>query len=198
MSNKKTIALSILAVASIIAIASTATYAYFKIPVHGEFSDTSVQTSKFSVETNVNTVPGLNEKLTIIDESDISTKASTIDFTVKSTSTNDSNGEFAVYLKDLEISKNLISQYLKWDILVDGIKVQSGGFDTLSTKGVLISQTETNNTYSTFYLGTGINLADDQVKNVTVRIYLLNDPTVNQISLIDGYLSCKAGVEIYK
>ncbi|MBE6161793.1 MAG: hypothetical protein E7158_06210, partial [Firmicutes bacterium] len=200
MKNKKLkiIALSIL----LVTLIGAATYAYFELESEAtNKTETKVQTSTFDIETSLTNLDGINAKdIPLINEEEIDTKAVTLDFDVKSLARTKLPGKFNIYLKDVEITNNFISEYFKWQLVMDGNVIGSGDFSDINTKGTPDSnKTNTNSKsyFSNYYIKQGINFNGFNKSNLSLKIYLLN-AEVNQNSLLNGNLKAKVAVEAYQ
>ncbi|MBE6161810.1 MAG: hypothetical protein E7158_06300 [Firmicutes bacterium] len=194
----KIIALSIL----LVTLIGAATYAYFELESEAtNKTETKVQTSTFDIETSLTNLDGINAKdIPLINEEEIDTKAVTLDFDVKSLARTKLPGKFNIYLKDVEITNNFISEYFKWQLVMDGNVIGSGDFSDINTKGTPDSnKTNTNSKsyFSNYYIKQGINFNGFNKSNLSLKIYLLN-AEVNQNSLLNGNLKAKVAVEAYQ
>ena len=161
-------------------------------------TETGIETGDASIETSLTSVSAINvNNLQLIDASEAATSAPSLDFTVKGTS----GGKFNVYLKDVAISTNMINQAFKWELVMDGSVIESGDFSDILTNGVVDTtntSTEQMKYFSRYTLKSNIPFNGNNTSNVTVRIYLLNDPVNDQSSLLGGTFANKVAVEATK
>lgn len=198
MKNNKFLIISVLAVGIFICATAGITYSFFRIPINGEQTSSIIESGKIKITSNIESVPGINAMLYLIEENEKNVKAENISFEV--TSAADSvDGRFDVYLKDIVISKNLINQYFKYEVLANGVVVSSGDFKNIEINGIAstTANTATTNYYSRYNIAKGIEITSNETKNVVIRVYLQNDSNVDQNGLMNGSFSCKAGLEMY-
>ena len=118
---KKYLIISIVLVVSIAIIGMSLSYAYFAInfmnPTDGKTVPDN-KAAKLNVTSDVNDAEAISTKnLALIEASDVDKEAETVKFTV--TNNEDSiPADYDINLVDLELSKNLLSQYFKWKVVV--------------------------------------------------------------------------------
>lgn len=198
--NKYTI-MCIVFVVALITLAFSISFAYIKLETAGETTETKIKTGTFEIETSLETVNSLNAtNMMLINEDEIEEKANSLTFTAKADSSNTSTGEFAIYVKDVTISKGLIDKNFKWQLLQDGKIVGNGSFENIDSDGVASSSktnTDDINYYDTYYLIKDIPFNGTEESSLELRIYLLNDSAVNQSNLMNGTFECRVGIEGY-
>ncbi len=199
--NTKNYILAILLVLSIVALVASFTYAFFLTDTPGEVTQTKIESGTFDIATSLTNLSGINAtNMTLLEESEITEKSNKINFTVQSKSSTNNAGRFNIYLKDITISTGMINSSFKYQILMDGNIIQNGDFSRLNTLGIIsTSKTSTDaiKYYDNLVLASAIDFDDFNESEIEIRVYLLNDNTVNQNDLMNGNFSCKVGVEAY-
>ena len=188
-------------VIALITLTFSVSFAFARPKVLGNTSETSIKTATFDIETSLDNLSALEaNNMTLLNADEIELNSEKINFTVKSTATTEDAGKFGVYLKEITISNGLIDSNFKWDILMDGVVVKSGNFKDIGTKGIKSTTKEDTDSikyFDSFYLTTGLIFNGFEESDITLRIYLLNDSTVNQNNLMNGKFECKVAVEAY-
>lgn len=188
-------------VISLIVIAFSISYAIAKPDVFGNPTETIINTSTFDIETSLDSLNNFSaSNMSLLNTSEIEENAPKIEFTVKSKSATDNAGKFNIYIKDISISNGLIDSNFKWDLIMDGNVIKSGNFSDIETKGVIsttIENLENVKHFDSYYLATGISFNNFQQSSLVLRVYLLNDSTLNQNNLMNGNFECKVAVEAY-
>ena len=195
-------ALIVIFAVALIVSAFNVSFSYYVAKVEGTPTKTNVKAATFDFETSLTNLSGLKAtNLDLINENEIEAKSTKLNFTVQSKAITKSVGKFNIYLKDIAISKNLITDGttdFKWQVLMDNEIIATGNFSDLKTKGTASETPDTDTTsyYSRYYLKEGINFKGLNQSTISVRVYLLNT-TGNQNYLMNGTFECKVGVEAY-
>jgi len=199
--RNKYMIMCIVFVVALITIAVSISFAYIKLNVTGDTTETKIETGTYDIETSLSSVTAFNAtNMVLINEEEIEEKAESISFTVKPKNTNSKAGKFNVYLKDISISNGLIDSSFKWQILMDGKVIDSGDFSTIESKGIkstTVNDTETMKYYDSFDLKSNIEFNGFNESSIEIRVYLLNDSTINQNNLMNGTFQGKVGIEAY-
>lgn len=186
-------------VVSLIVLAFSGTYAYFTVNFTGETTTTTAKTGVFKVESSLERASAIkNSRMVLISENEKNSKAEKLEFTITSKSETTVDGKYNVYLQDIQLSKNMYSKYLKWELLRENQIISSGDFADVSRKDTEQSNEEANaNTIAEdFKLNeNAISLTKKTTDHLIFRIWLENDPNVNQISLANGTFSGKLYIE---
>lgn len=187
------IIISIMLVLSIIVVGISTSYAYFKASIIGNSTQTHIKSDTFDIKSTLDKTSSLSfSNMKLIDESEIGTLAQVLTFDIKSLANNSNKGYFDIYIKDMTISNNLISEYFKYQILLDNKLITTGNFKAI-TAGV-----GTQTSVSKYVLKNNIAFNDGNNHTVKVRFYLLNDNNVNQINLMNSTVNFKVGINAYK
>lgn len=203
ISNKKYIIICCVFVVSLMIIAMSISFAYLKLDVSGveNATETKIETGTFDIKTSLTNVNAINAtNIMLINEDEIEAKANSISFTVQAASTTNKAGKFNIYLKDIVISKGMIDSNFKWQLLMDGKIIGDGNFANIENDGIVSStntNTDTINYYDTFYLKEDIEFNGFNESSLELRVYLLNDSSVNQNNLLNGTFEAKIGIEGY-
>lgn len=188
-------------VVALIVLAVSGTYAYYTTAITGTPTKTEIKSGVFKVDTSLESVSAiLNTKMKLIDSANKGTQAEKLTFTVKSPSDATVDGNYYIYLKDIHLSKNLYTKYLKWELEKDGTVVASGDFSS-ATRSDSVTSGEADNVVTTvnnIQLNTNpIRLAKKESHTLVYRMWLENDPNVNQISITNGSFSGRLYLEAF-
>lgn len=203
LSNKKYFIICCVFVVSLAIIAMSISFAYIKLEISGieNVTETKIETGTYDIKTSLTSASAFNvTNMMLINESEIETKANSISFTAQAASTTNKPGKFNIYLKDVVISKGLIDVNFKWQLLMDDKIVGNGSFNDIEVNGVAsttTANTDTVNYYDMFYLKEAIDFNYFNESTLELRVYLLNDSTLNQNNLLNGTFECKVGIEGY-
>ena len=203
--NKRNITKLIILIVSLMVLGFSGAYAYFTTAITGEPSLTKAKSGIFEIKSSLEKTSAINNKrMVLINEDQIKEKADSLTFTVTNTEKSMLDGEFSIYLKDIKLSKNLYSGYLKWELLdEDGKILYSGDFSSVERKDDE-EEGEASN-YITDVEDIELNKVEDETisfkiaKNTTqtftFRMYLLNDLSKNQIELTEGSFKGRLYIE---
>lgn len=196
--NKQLFKVMILVV-SLMVLAFSGTYAYFTINFTGEPTTTTAKSGVFKVESSLENASRINNQhLFLISEDEKSTLADKITFTITSTNESTVDGTFNIYLKDINLSKNLYSKYLKWELLKGNEIVDSGNFSNAVRMDPEEANEEKNKVTSVGDIKLNqkaLALPKNTTFTYTFRMYLLNDETKNQIELTEGSFAGRLYIE---
>lgn len=189
----------IILVVALIVLGISTTYAYFTARITGEPTTTSIKAGNLKIESNLESVSAINNtKIRLIDESEKTTSAEKVTFYVKSTSDSTVDAKYYIYLKDIKLTKNLYSNYFKWELLKNGVVINSGNFGS-AIRTNAITDGEANNVSTTAediaLNSEAITLAKNTSDTIVFRIWLENDSNINQIELTNGSFSGKLYLE---
>ncbi len=201
MNNKSNYAKGIVLTIALIVIGVSVTYAYFTSNITGNAQDTSLQAGTLRIETNLDSdsISAINNtKLHLIESTDIEKSSEKVEFYVKNNTESNVNAAYDIYLTDIELSKNLYSEYFKWELLKGTTSIGSGTFETV-TRTDTPELNEANTVVTTverIKLNTNkITITPDTTDNLTFRIWLENNNGVNQIDLTNGKFSGRLYLE---
>ena len=196
-------------VVALIVLAFSSTYAYFASTIN-EPSITSATSATFEVESTLDTSSAIhNKRMVLIEKDEIPTKADSLEFTVTSKETSNVDGQLTITLTDIQISKNLKSKYFNWELLKKEqnsetlTEVAKGTFESVTEKsGTTVTSPEGTDPEKTLVALEDIKLGENPIpfkqKETTTfvfRLYLLNNPNENQISLTEGSFSGRLYLE---
>lgn len=200
--KKNSFAKVMILVVSLIVIGVSGTYAYYTISM-SEPSKTSAKAGVFKVESSLETTSAINNsKIRLIDNAEKEVKAEKVTFTVTSLSESTVDGEYYIYLKDILLSKNLYTNYLHWELLQNNVVKASGDFGDVASKRTdtpvageadnvvtSISEIKLNET--------GLHLNKGTKDTLIFRMWLENDPDVNQIAITNGSFAGRLYLEAF-
>ena len=192
---KNTVLISVLVV-SIIVIGISLSFAYFTMSIQGSSDTGNNQAAILNVTTTLTTADAINAtSLAIIDGSEYLTKAESIEFTVTNNTDSNVNALYTINMTDITISKNMLSQYFKWALVInsDTGNAITGSFQDLSLAD------EGNTDTSTVTIGSKVLIADENARSlsiggtdtITLYLWLENDNNVDQLYLTNGTFSGK-------
>ena len=192
---KNTVLISVLVV-SIIVIGISLSFAYFTMSIQGSSDTGNNQAAILNVTTTLTTADAINAtSLAIIDGSEYLTKAESIEFTVTNNTDSNVNALYTINMTDITISKNMLSQYFKWALVInsDTGNAITGSFQDLSLAD------EGNTDTSTVTIGSKVLIADENARSlsigatdtITLYLWLENDDNVDQLYLTNGTFSGK-------
>lgn len=193
-SNKRQITKVLILVVALMVIAFSGTYAYFTNNFVGKPTTTTAISGVFDVESSLETTSTIqNRRMVLIHVNDTQDQreelADKLTFTVTSTENSTVDGEFNLFLKDIKLSKNLYSKYLKWELLKGNEIINSGDFANVERVDTPVEDEEDKavTDVKIFQLNKEtLSLPKNTTQNFTFRMYLLDDPTRNQIELTNG------------
>lgn len=192
--NKRQVTKVFILVIALMVIAFSGTYAYFTNNFIGKPSTTTVTSGVFKVTSSLENASAIrNRRMVLIHVNDTQDQreelADRLTFTVTSTEESTVDGEFNLYLKDIKLTKNLYTKYLKWELLSDGTIIDSGSFENVERTDTAVEGEEEKaiTDVKEFQLNTNaLSLPKNTTQTYTFRMYLLDDPNRNQIELTDG------------
>lgn len=192
--NKRQVTKVFILVIALMVIAFSGTYAYFTNNFIGKPSTTTVTSGVFKVTSSLENASAIrNRRMVLIHVNDTQDQreelADRLTFTVTSTEESTVDGEFNLYLKDIKLTKNLYTKYLKWELLSDGTIIDSGSFENVERTDTAVEGEEEKaiTDVKEFQLNTNaLSLPKNTTQTYTFRMYLLDDPNVNQIELTEG------------
>lgn len=195
---KKQLVMVGLLVLAIVVIGVSGAYAFYVNNPTGN-ADVDKKAAKFEMETTLNSSSAINvTSMVLIDSADVASKSTKFNFTVTNKSISTVDGLYQIILTDISLTKNLYSQYFKWELLGDNVSLATGNFSTATRtsapevdEDARIVTTAANITLNT----TAFQLAPGVSKNLELRVWLENDSSVNQIDLTSGNFSGKLAVE---
>lgn len=200
--KKNSLAKVMLLVVSLIVIGVSGTYAYFTLTM-SEPAVTSAKSGVFKVESSLDTTNAINNtKIRLIDNAEKETKSEKVTFTVTSLDESTVDGEYYIYLKDILLSKNLYTSYLHWELLQNGeVKAQGNFGDVASKRTDTPIADEADNVVTSLseikLNETGLRLIKKAKDTLIFRMWLENDPDVNQIAITNGSFSGRLYLEAY-
>jgi hypothetical protein len=198
-SNKSGILKVLVLVVSLVVLAFSATYAYYTTSITGDSSETVLKSGKLEITTNLESVSAINNSnIILINASEKEEKADSVTFYISNPSTSTIDAKYYVYLTDINLSKNLYSEYFKWELLKNDEVVNSGTFKNASRK-TEISEDEENNVLTTSediqLNSSALYISPNTTDTLVFRLWLENDDSKNQIELTEGSFSGKLYLE---
>lgn len=189
-------------VLSIMILGISVSYAYFSANIVGGSDTDENQVGKFNVTTTLTSGGAINAtSLAIIDGSEYLTKAESIGFTVTNTAESTVRAKYAINLTDITISKNILSKYFKWAIVVnsDTATAITGDFQdiSLATEGTSDTTTVTIDSKVLVSEENALELDMGATDTLTFYLWLENDNSVNQLYLTNGNMTAKLSLDAF-
>jgi hypothetical protein len=196
-------------VVSLIVIAFSVTYAFYTTVIEGSenVENTSISAAKFELTSNLDSVSSINNgSVRLINADDIKTQAEKVKFTVTNSSNSTVNAKYNIYLTNITLSKNLYSKYFKWELIKmngdEEVSIANGDFSNATEK----TEEATDDTVEVAYNAktkvediklttTELEIEPNTTDTLIFRIWLENDPEVNQINLTEGSFAGKLYLE---
>jgi len=183
-SNKKNLVAALILTVSLVIIGISGSYAYFVNNIENVVDrDNGVTITSGELKMNFTTTQYINASdATLINDADLLTSANAkyTSFTVALPSdAKISRASYNLYLTDITISDNFKSKYVKWALYQDGIKKSDGTFENYNTGNVELLNSQ--------------DIAKNSPATYKLYIWLSNDDTVNQASLLGGSIQAKVG-----
>ncbi len=236
---KKYTIMVLIFVISIMTVGVSLSYAYFTINFSGESDVPTEQAGFLNVTSTIENAEAISAtELGLIDKEDYKTKGQKVSFTVTNNSEetlkniespeqeqakpSTINAKYTIKLVDMSISKNLISQYFKWAIIIndgeEGSKEITGDFSDEEYEEPQIITGENGEQYakptendmvrfeSKLLMENGKILEIGETDKIDFYIWLENDGTVNfqdlsqstgvdQLYLTNGSFSAKLSLD---
>ncbi len=201
-------------VGALVILAMSTSYAYFTLKINGESTKTNLVAGKLDIDTDLTTKKATidNAKLSLIKESEKNEKADKVEFYIQNSSTDGIDALYYVYLDDVTLTDNLKDKKFKWELVkktgsLEESVINSGDFSTITGTTTQVS-VENNGkpeqksaTHADKFLLNKTNSESDEAQGVTLtngtkdtlifRIWLEDDPSNNQESLLNGSFKAK-------
>lgn len=194
--TKKRIMLgSLIIVVSIIIIGISLSYAYFVNTVQevnpenqGANITSGELTMNFSTSQYINAA-----NAGLVNDANVLTDANYTAFSITLPSdASASSANYSIYLTEIKMTQNFKSGYVKWALYnAENISIASGTFND----AVLASADNGDGTYNAenIVIEDALTINKGDTTSYRLYIWLSNDPSVNQIDLLNGSLSAKVG-----
>lgn len=184
----------VILVLSIVTIGISMTYAFYTAKISGNAQIDDINAAKFNVTSTLENASAIsNSAMNLIDASEIATKSDKVEFSVTNDATSTVSGQYFVSLFNVRISKNLYSEYFKWQLvrktsLGESI-IDSGDFQNVERVDTPISGEADNveTTVKDFTLNNvALEIPAGTTDNLVFRMWLENDEVANQVDLTNG------------
>ncbi len=181
--QKKLILPIIVLVTSLIVLVLSITYAYFaQIVDLSDTTPTDFSTGYMDITFTTNNYFS-NSSMELLDASSVIANADYTEFVVAPNGGTVSTIKYDIYFNNLSVSNNLKSTYFKWALYQGDTRISEGNFGSLGTN-------------------TELKLTNSQISmtsaspSTTYRVYvwLENDSSVNQNSLLSGSFNGKVAI----
>ena len=189
-------------VLSIMIIGVSISYSYFAANVVGSSDTGDGPIGNLNVTTTLTSGGAINAtSLAIIDGSEYLTNAENIEFTVTNNTDSTVRAKYAINLTDITISKNILSKYFKWAIVInsDTGNAITGDFRdaSLATEGTSDVTTVTIDSKVLVSEDNALELDIGQTDTLTFYLWLENDDTVDQLYLTNGNMTAKISLDAF-
>lgn len=190
-------------VVSIVTIGISMTYAFYTAKISGNSEFDNVTAAEFHITSTLADSTAIsNMKMSLIEPTNIAKSADKVEFSVTNSSTSTVSGQYYVYLINVKLTKNLYSKYFKWQLvrktdLGESI-IDSGNFeDVTRTDTPLEGESDiAETTVDKISLNkVALEIPKGTTDNLIFRLWLENDPDVNQVDLTNGAFEAKLKIE---
>lgn len=188
---------------AIIIIGVSLSYAYYSANISGKGEIPTTNAARLDLTSTLTDAKAIkNTKLTLIDASEVKNMAEKVEFSVTNANTSTVNGKYYIYLTDVHITKNLYSEYFKWELVrISGnieSQVASGNFTNAVRMGSVVEGEDEK--VLTDIEDIGLNKVALQIEpgntdQYIFRLWLENDLNSNQIELTEGSFQGKLKIE---
>lgn len=188
---------------AIILLGVSASYAYYTANISGQAEINKKNAAQFDLNSTLNDSAKINNpKLELLDDTQKIAKAEKITFSVTNENTSTVNGKYFVYLTDIKLSKNLYSEYFKWELVRitgDTESVMYSGTFADAIREDNATENEDFNVKTTTKEITlnsvALQITPGTTDNLLFRIWLQDDPNVNQVNLTNGSFEGRLRIE---
>ncbi len=195
-------------VLAIVTLGVSLTYAYYTAKFSGSTEIPNTTAAKFNITSTLQTAPAIsNLKMSLIDADKIEEEADKIEFSVTNSEESTVSGKYFIHLINISLTKNLYSQYFKWQLVrktdLGESEISNGTFENV-TRTDQASEDEASNALTTVEDITlnkvALEIPAGTTDELLFRIWLENDPEENQaneegIDLTEGSFSGKLRIE---
>lgn len=184
-SNKKNLIGAFILKISLVIIGISGSYAYFVNTIENVADrDNSVSITSGELKMNFTTSQYINASDgTLINDADLLTSSNAKYTSFSVALPNDakvSRASYNLYLTDITISDSFKSPYVKWALYADGdVKKNEGTFENYTSGNIELLSSQ--------------DIEKNGPINYKLYIWLSNDDTVNQSSLLGGSIQAKVG-----
>jgi len=194
--------LAVVLVFVIVLVGFGMSYAFFSISFTGNGEVPSSSAATLNVTTTLTNAKAIDtHELAIIDAAEYKTKGEKVEFAVTNQSTSNVNAKYTIKLVEMSLSKKLLSQYFKWELVInegsENQKIFRGNFAdaTLASEGNNDSTQVSNLTKQLITDADALSLNISQTDQIKFYIWLENDSSVNQLYLTEGTFSGKLSMD---
>lgn len=197
------IKISILVIA-VITFGISFSYAYYNANMSGTSEIKNATAARLDITSTLETTSVINNtRLSLIEKTQVKTKAEKLEFSVTNANTSTVSGNYFIYLTDIQLSKNLYSKYFKWElakVTTSGETVISSGNFSTAVRVGSVTEGEANNVITTAeditLNQTALQIPKNTTDNLIFRMWIENDPVVNQIDITKGSFTGKLRLEV--
>ena len=193
----------VILVIAIVVLGVSLSYAYYSANKSGNSNIDNTSAGKLDLSSTLTTASAIsNAKLQLVDAANVANEAEKVEFSVTSADTSTVNGKYYIYLTDIQLSKNLYSNYFKWQLVrvtsTGESEIASGNFENV-TRSDVPNETEDEKAVTTVedmtLNSTVLTIAPNTTDQLVFRLWLENDPENNQIELTEGTFRGKLKIE---
>ncbi|MCI8575323.1 MAG: hypothetical protein HFI09_02525 [Bacilli bacterium] len=190
-------------VVSIVTIGISMTYAYYTAKISGNSTIDDISAAEFHITSTLADSTAIsNMTMHLIDASEIDLHADKVEFSVTNSATSTVSGQYYVYLVDVSITKNLYSKYFKWQLVrktsLGESVIDSGNFENVVRTDQEVPGEGSNALTSVDKISlnkVALEIPKDTTDNLIFRLWLENDPDLNQVDLTNGSFQAKLKIE---
>lgn len=181
-------------VVAIVVLGISLSYAYFTANGGGQADITDTNAAIFEVTSTLKDSTVIqNNKMALIDASDIKTKAEKVEFSVTNSNNSTVNANYQIHLTNIILSKNLYSEYFKWELVkkvgTEETLITNWTFENAKRLDTPVDGEgdKAETTVEEMILNTDpILIAKNTTDQLIFRLWLENDPDQSQIDLTEG------------
>lgn len=190
-------------IVSIVTIGISMTYAYYTAKISGSADVDNTTVAEFHITSTLADSTAIsNMKMGLIESTEIKDKADKVEFSVTNSSTSTVSGQYYVYLVNVNLSKNLYSEYFKWELVrktdLGESVIETGSFKEAERSDTPLDGEQDNVMTSSENITlnkVALEIPKGTTDNLIFRLWLENDPNVNQVELTNGSFEGKLKIE---
>ncbi|HOZ89233.1 MAG TPA: hypothetical protein PK737_03280, partial [Bacilli bacterium] len=120
----------------------------------------------------------------LISPQEVAQKAEYTAFSVIHTDSSTAAANYNISLTQITLSENLLSPYFKWSLLLNNQEIAQGSFADYDQSGRLQLNSQK------------LKLPVGQKDNWVLRVWLENDPLIDQNELLNGSFKAKVTIDV--
>lgn len=125
-----------------------------------------------------------NQSVGLITPQEVAQKAEYTAFNVSHADSSTASANYNIFLTQITLSENLLSPYFKWSLLLNNQEIAQGSFADYDQSGRLQLNSQK------------LKLPVGQKDNWVLRVWLENDPLIDQNELLNGSFKAKVTIDV--